>query len=164
MQTFAQVEILNTIATALGAFLIGRLPSKMITSFKLYAGFVFAFWIFSLPWLLVDRAPGNLVLVYWANISVGFGVGIGLVLKAALVMRICPKSIEGFTFALLSSTIYFGNLVVGAKTASAFVERLGGVVPALFTLIPYGLISLVFLYPLLQTINRQVGEPKAAAA
>jgi MFS family permease len=164
MQTFAQVEILNTIATALGAFLIGRLPSKMITSFKLYAGFVLAFWILTLPWLLVDRSPGNLVLVYWANISVGFGVGIGLVLKAALAMRVCPKSIEGFTFALLSSTIYFGNLVVGAKTASAFVERLGGVVPALFTLIPYGLISLVFLYPLLQTINRQVGEPEAAVA
>lgn len=164
MQTFAQVEVLSTIATASGAFLIGRLPSKTITSFKFYAGFVLAFWILTLPRLLVDHSSGNLVLVYCANISVGIGWGIRSFLTAALAMRVCPKSIEGFTFALMGSMIYLGSLVVGAKTASAFVERPGGVVPALFTLIPYGLISLVFLYPLLQTVNCQVGEPEAVAA
>ena len=87
-----------------------------------------------------------------------------IVRLVSLGMRICPKSIEGFTFALMGSMFYLGSLVVGAKTASGFVERLGGVVPALFTLIPYGLISLVILYPLLQTINRQADRPKAVAA
>jgi MFS family permease len=164
MQTFAQVQVLSTIATAAGAFFIGRLPSKTITSFRFYAGYVFAFWILTLPWLLVDHSPGNLVLVYCANILVGIGWGIRSVLIAALAMRICPKSIEGFTFALMGSMFYLGSLVVGAKTASGFVERLGGVVPALFTLIPYGLISLFILYPLLQTINRQADRPKAVAA
>jgi len=164
MQTFALVGVVSATAMAIGAFITGRLPSKTLSSFRVYLGFVIAFWCLTLPWLLVNRSPENLVLVYCAYFSVGFGLGIGGVLILALAMRVCPKSIEGFTFALMMSASNFGGLVVGTKTASAFVEHLGGVVPALFTLVPYGLLSLVFLHPLLRLLNREEQVAASAAA
>lgn len=158
MQTFALVSVLSMIASALGAFLTGRLPSKTLISFRFNLIFVIAFWIFTIPWLLVNRSPEDLALVCFANISVGIGWGVGSVLSKALAMRVCPKSIEGFSFALMMSVSNFGSLVVGTKTASVFVDHLGGVVPAIFTLIPYGLISLVFVYPLLQSLYTEGEE------
>jgi PAT family beta-lactamase induction signal transducer AmpG len=164
MRSFALVEVINTVAAVSGAFLVGRLPSKSMNSFKLYAGYVIGLWVLTLPWLLVARSPDNLTLIYGANITVGIASGVGIVLTSALAMRVCPKSIEGFTFALMSATIYVGSLIVGAKTATAFVAGLGGIIPALFTLIPYGLISLLFLYPLLQALNKPAGEAGADQA
>jgi hypothetical protein len=126
----------------------------LLTSFRLYVLFVIAFWVLTLPWLWVNRSPENLALVALAQVSVGIGWGIGNVLSMVVAMRVCSKWIEGLIFALMMSAGNFGALVIGAKTASAFVARLGGVIPAIFTLIPFGLVSLVFLHPLLRSINQ----------
>ena len=155
LQNYAIVDVFKRIASVCGAILAGWLASKWLTSFRFYVGFIVINWILWLPWLLVNRSPENLTLVTIAIILVGIGVGFGGVLELALAMRLCKRSIEGFTFALLMSVSSFGVLTIGAKTASAFVERLGGVIPAIFTLIPYGLLSLVFLYPLLRLMNRK---------
>ena len=136
------------------------MASKWLTSFKFYVGFLIAIWILWLPWLLVNRSPENITLVTIAIILVGIGQGFGAVLELALAMRLCTRSIEGFTFALMMSVSSFGALAIGAKTASAFVERLDGVIPAIFTLIPYGLISL----PVPAGRQRAAPTPPASAS
>jgi hypothetical protein len=57
----------------------------------------------------------------------------------------------------------FGMIALGPKTVTAFADRWGGIVPAFFVLIPFGLVSLLFLYPMLKSLNRQEIEPSPAA-
>ncbi len=157
MTTYGVLSIIGRGSGVLGALLAGRLPAKWLTSFKFYAGFLMAIWILTAPWLAVNRAPDSLWLIYVGKIARGVVSGMSSVLMAALVMRVCPKSIEGFTFALMSSVMNFSNATVGPKTATAFSDQLG-LIPSIFTLIPYGLLSLVFLYPLLKQLNRSAKE------
>jgi hypothetical protein len=107
--------------------------------------------------LLVYRAPDNLSLIFAALIILNVIQGMGAALILALVMRICPKSIEGFTFALMASVRSFSSDALEPKTVTAFSDQLG-LIPSIFTLLPYGLLSLVFLFPMLKQLNKPVEE------
>jgi len=159
MQTYGLLLFAVLLANAVGAFLVSRLPPKWLTSLKYYAVYLVAFWIMFIPWLAVDRGPENLALIFGSAIPLGFIHGMGMTLTLTLAMRVCPKSIEGFVFAIMMSAISFGNITIGPKTATAFSDRLG-LIPSIFTLIPYGLLSLVFLYPMLKALKK--GEQEAA--
>ena len=163
MQHYALVGVLSSVAGALGAILMGRLPSRWITSFKFYVGYLVVIWVLRLPFVIIYNNPDNLALIYLVTIPIGIVGGAGGVLTIALAMRVCPKSIEGFSFALMMSVINFGAGALGPKTAGALIEPLGGVLPAIYSLIPYGLLSLVFLYPLLKLLNQEQAASPAAA-
>jgi len=156
MRTYGILTAVSTLVSALGALLVGRLPSKWLTSFKFYAVFLLVIWVLATPWLLVNRFPENIPLIYGAQILSGFSAGVHMTLMLALTMRICPKSIEGFTFALLTSVRSLALNAIGPKTATAFSAQLG-LLPSIFTLIPYALVSLVFLYPLLNQMKQGNG-------
>lgn len=158
MTAYGVVVIGASFTGALGAFLVGRLPNRTLLSLKFYTGFVTVYWCTSLIWLLVYRQPDNLPLVYTAGLLGGLFLGAGNALTLALTMRVCPKSIEGFTFALMVSMGSLGAIALGQKTVTVLAEYLGGVLPALFTLIPFGLVSLIFLRFVLNSLTRQVLE------
>jgi MFS family permease len=163
MASYGVVRVVSLISSAIGAFVVGRLPVKAVTSFKFYVVYLALFWCLSLPWLAVDRVPESLAWIYLASIIFHLGLGVGSALSLAMAMRVCPKSIEGFTFALMISLMSFGMIALGPKTVTAFADRWGGIVPAFFVLIPFGLVSLLFLYPMLKSLNRQEIEPSPAA-
>lgn len=153
MRTYGILTAVSTLASALGALLVGRLPSKWLTSFRFYAVFLLVLWVLATPWLLVNRFPENIPLIYGAQIISEFTAGVHMTLLLALTMRICPKTIEGFTFALLTSVRSLALNAIGPKTATAFSAQLG-LLPSIFTLIPYGLLSLAFLYPMLKLLKQ----------
>ena len=164
MSVYGRGAILASLSAAAGAFILGRLPGKSVTSFKFYAVYQVLFWIMSLSWLVVHHDPGNVLKFYsvtgiW---SAFYGLGTGLSL--ALIMRICPKSIEGFSFALMVSVTNLGNSFLGPKTVATLSQASGGILPALFSLIPYGLISLLFLRGLLNALAKRGDEVAPIAA
>jgi hypothetical protein len=55
----------------------------------------------------------------------------------------------------------FGDLTIAPKTITAFMEPLGGLLPAFFSLIPYSILALLCLRPVLSTL-RDGGEPPEA--
>jgi hypothetical protein len=61
--------------------------------------------------------------------------------------------LEGFTFALIAAAGNFGDLTLGTNTVTAFAEPLGGMIPALFVLFLYALISVFFLRPVLKSLT-----------
>lgn len=163
MTTYGIVRVVSLISSALGALLVSRLPGKAITSLKFYAIYLLSFWLLSLPWLAVDRSPQNLGLIYLASILFHLALGMGTALSLALAMRVCPKSIEGFTFALMISLMSVGMIALGPKTVTSFANQLGGLVPAFLVLVLYGLVSLLFLRPLLKTLKQQATESTPGA-
>ncbi len=75
-------------------------------------------------------------------------------------MQFSRKPLEASTFATFAAVTNFGLVTLGPKTVTAFNIRLGGLVPAFFTLIPYSFISLGLLYWLLRSLSNQ-GEREA---
>ena len=132
--------------------MVGRLPAKLLKSFRFYVIYYLLFWGLSVIWLIVNKYPGEISLIYLGSTITGIGLGMGAALTLALVMRVCPPGVEGFTFALMTSLFDFGYNAVGPKTVTYFAPLIGGLIPALFTLIPFGLFSLIFLRLMLKSL------------
>ena len=153
MQIFGLLLFTNTLAAVAGALLGGRLHPKVLLSLRFFTVFLVVCWISILPWLLVHQSPDDLTLIFSARVLMGTLMGFGSVLGLTLMMRLSPRTNEGFMFALLGSAGSLGNNTLESKTVTAFSTRLGGLIPAFFTLIPYGFISLFFLRYLLRTLD-----------
>jgi MFS family permease len=158
MQIFGLLLLTNTLAAVAGALLGGRLHPKILTSFRFFTVFLVVSWISIFPWLLVHQSPDDLTLIFSARVLMGALMGFGSVLGLTLIMRLSPKTNEGFMFALLGSAGGLGSNTLESKTVTAFSTRLGGLIPAFFTLIPYGVISLFFLGYILKTLDSSSPE------
>ncbi len=158
VQYFGLLRLLGALSGVIGAVLMGRIAPKRFLSVKFTAVYLVFFWLAITPWFLVMRAPDNLLLITLAKIIFGFTGGINSVLTLTVAMRACPPSLEGFMFATIVAMGDVGNLTLGPKTVTAFSPVLGGLVPAFFTLIPYGALSVVFMRMVLRGLEKQEGE------
>jgi hypothetical protein len=161
MQFFGVINIIQLVGSALGAALLIRLPSRYLVSLKFFIGYTLAFWILTLPWLWVYQNPDQISLILFARLLFGFGSGVGMGLGLAIAMRLCPKYLEGFMFALMVSAQNFGDLTLAPKTITAFMQPMGGLLPAFFSLIFYSILALLFLGPVLKSL-RAAGEASTA--
>jgi hypothetical protein len=157
MATYGVLSMTGLLSSVLGALLVSKLPARWLISIKFFSLFLAVHWILIIPWLVIYRFPDQLGLIFSARILHSILGGMGSALILALLMRLCPRSIEGFTFALMVSIRNFSGNVLEPKTATIFIDNLG-LIPSIFTLIPYGLLSLAFLYLMLKQLNQPVEE------
>jgi MFS family permease len=162
MSVYAISNFIYRIAGVLGAILVMRVSQRYLNSVRFYAVFVCLLWIAMLPWLLFFYQPDQVWLIYPARILEGIGAGMGGVLLLSIAMRVCPKTLEGFTFALIAAAGNFGDLALGTNTVTAFAEPLGGMIPALFVLFLYALVSIFFLRPVLHALTAQTTALESA--
>ena len=75
-----------------------------------------------------------------------------IVLTYSVVMRVCPKSIEGFMFATLTSSMNIGLYALTPNVIAFFVPRLG-FASSLFTVVPFTMIGLLVLNIILKDLK-----------
>ena len=122
-----------------------------------YAFIAILFWLSILPWFLVGNDAANTLWVYVAQFTYGMGRGMMTVLVYSIVMRICPKSIEGFMFATLTSAMNIGLYTITPKTMAYFTPKLG-LAPSMFSVVPYTIIGLIALSMILTELNKNKGH------
>ncbi|MBN2047322.1 MAG: MFS transporter [Anaerolineaceae bacterium] len=154
MRVFGISNLLQYLGAAAGAALIGGLASKYKDNYKFYWIVSGVFWVSVLPWLLVSAEMKDVFWVYAAQLSFGVGMGFMRVLTYSVVMRVCPKSVEGFMFATLTSAMNIGLYTITPNTI-AFFEPKVGVIGALFTTIPYTVIGLLALGLILSGLKQR---------
>jgi MFS family permease len=164
MQLFGLSNIIQLVGSALGAALVIRIPHRLLMSFKFFTAYTVIFWILILPWLCIHNDPDEMGWIAAARLLFGFGLGVGMGLGLAIAMRLCPKFLEGFMFAVMVSAQNFGDLTIAPKTITAFMETMGGLVPAFFSLVPYSILALLCLRPVLRALQAggAVPAPKPA--
>lgn len=157
MAIYGTANLVHYGAAALGSLLIGRFMAKYKNNQNFYAFIAILFWLSILPWFLVGNDAANTLWVYVAQFTYGMGRGMMTVLVYSIVMRICPKSIEGFMFATLTSAMNIGLYTITPKTMAYFTPKLG-LAPSMFSVVPYTIIGLIALSMILTELNKKGQE------
>lgn len=127
---------------AIGSALFGALLSRHGGKFRFHVLTAVAYWVLSLPWLLVGSG-GSAPLIFGAMFLSGIGYGLVNVIQFTLGMRLCPASIEGFMFCTLLSFANLGEYALGSNVITGLAGFAGGIIPAFYTLVPFSLLGLV---------------------
>jgi MFS family permease len=154
MAVYGSANLVHYAAAALGSALIGPLVSKHKDKPNFYGIVSVFFWLSILPWFLIGNGGDRLFWIYVAQITYGLGRGMMTVLVYSVVMRVCPKSMEGFMFATLTSAMNFGLYTITPKTMAFFAERFG-LAPSMFSVVPYTIIGLVVLKVILKDLKKR---------
>ena len=152
MAIFGVVNLVHYGAAALGAAIIGPFAAKYKDNINFFAIVSIIFWLCILPWFLVGNNSASHFWVYAAQITYGIARGAMIVLTYSVVMRVCPKSIEGFMFATLTSSMNIGLYALTPNVIAFFVPRLG-FTSSLFTVVPFTMIGLLVLNTILKNLN-----------
>ncbi|MFX0061539.1 MAG: MFS transporter [Candidatus Hermodarchaeota archaeon] len=147
--TYGILIFIGSLGTVIGAMGFGIISRKIEVSPRIYWIVTIIAWILVTPWLLVNQAVA-LPYLALANLSLGIARGMITVLTYIIVMKLCPKSIEGFMFATLTSFMNIG-LAVLAPNLVAFFEPYIGMMPALFFLVPFSIVGLLLVPKLLES-------------
>jgi hypothetical protein len=109
--------------------------------------------------LLIHRASG----AYWVAVAVGLGCGLVNCVYANLMLRACPKGLEGAAVTFVTAIVFIAWL--GSDLFGAWLYRRGGFALALWVTTGLSLLML----PILPRIPRPIlagrdGEPLPDAA
>lgn len=154
LAVFGSSNLLHYLATTAGALLLGRFMAKHKNNIKFFILISVLFWLFILPWFLVGTSVENIFWVYVAQFTYGIGRGMMIVLVYSVVMRVCPKTLEGFMFATLTSAMNIGLTAITPNTIAFFTERFG-LAPSIFSTIPYTIIGLIALEFILRDLVKR---------
>ncbi|NSW52088.1 MAG: MFS transporter [Anaerolineae bacterium] len=154
MAVYGTANLVHYGAAALGSAVAGRFIARYKNNPVFYAVVSILFWVSILPWFLVGSSGERMFWVYAAQLTYGIGRGMMTVLVYSVVMRVCPKSLEGFMFATLTSAMNFGLYTITPKTMAFFTERIG-LAPSMFSAVPYTIIGLLALGLILRDLAKQ---------
>ncbi len=166
LQMYGYTNVAAYVAMVGGSILFRKQINKYRRDFRFYAIVSVVCWVLMATWLLVYIDPTNVTYVFIAQFCSGLARGLTAVLTYAVVMMLCPESIEGFMFATLTSFMNIGQATLVPNTITALAPSLGGVVPAFFSAVPYTILGLLFLYVILRGLAKEQAKqtaPEAAA-
>ena len=164
IQLYGFTNLVSYIAMVGGSILFRKQIRKHRHNFKFFAIATVASWVLMASWLLVYWSPENTTLVFVAQFCSGIARGLVSVLTYAVVMMLCPESIEGFMFATLTSLMNVGQASLVPNTITAAAPALGGVIPGFFAVLPYSFLGLFFLYIVLRSFEKEKAAAAAAPA
>jgi len=151
LQLYGWANLFYSMMAAVGSILFGSIAKKHLTNRGFYWVTIVVITLLMIPWLFVTTTSEPL-LIFVAMSTSGMGRGIAVVLIYSVVMRLCPKTIEGFAFATFSSFMNIGDLALGSNII-ALVEPLVGMNVAFFATIPFALIGILAVMPLLRFLE-----------
>lgn len=87
----------------------------------------------------------GIILIIFVQTTLGIARGIVYVTAyAAILMKLCSNSIEGFMFTIFTSAMNFGKIIILPKIIAYFGDSIGiSMIPALFTMAPVMLIGIL---------------------
>ena len=138
---YGVLVLITNIGAGVGAFVYGNLSSKIKNkkTYFILSGVVI--WILILPMISL-LFTSSIIVIFIAKAFSGAAMGITIVVAQSLAQKECPRSIEGFYFATLTSFMNIGQVMVGPMIVGFFSGSLG-LIQSVFTLIPITAIAIV---------------------
>ena len=139
---YGYVAFWFSIFAAIGAGVTGHIADK-ISIQSLVKVISIIYWILIIPCIWIK--PGtDIYLIYITTVAMGLGWGALRIPIYKISMDLCPKEIEGFMYSVYMSILNIGELVIAIQIIGIFTGFMN-VTLAFFTLIPFTLMSFVFL-------------------
>ncbi len=147
MQAFGFASLLGLLGTMVGSLTMGRIYKTLGFKLKTIIIVTGIFLIFTTTWFVFELFPDNVWLYTLCTFLRNIGNGMMIVTTYTVIMRVCKPSIEGFMFALMTSVMNIGQLLISPKVLGATLPKLGITVSLL--ILSLSVIFAVFLISLI---------------
>ena len=147
MQAYGIASLIALLGTMTGAIVMGRIYKARGFKMRTIVIVTGVFLVLTASWFLFELFPDNVPLFALCNFLRNIGNGMMVVTLYTIIMRICKPSIEGFMFALMTSVMNIGQILISPKVLGATLPKLG-ITVSLFVL-SLAVILAVFLISLI---------------
>jgi len=125
MQMYGVASLLGLLGTMAGAIIMGRIYKTRGFKMRTIVIVTGAFLLLTATWFLFELFPDNVWLYALCTFLRNIGNGMMVVTTYTIVMRVSKPSIEGFMFALMTSVMNIGQIVISPKVLGAILPKLG---------------------------------------
>jgi predicted MFS family arabinose efflux permease len=154
LKWYGIASTIGTLGIMIGAMAGGTLFRRYKFTLRAVGIFTGVFILLNLPYLLFEANPDNVYLYTTAAFLRNIGYGIMVITTYTIVMRVSMPSVEGFSFALMTSVMNIGTAVISAKILGAILPKMG-ITPSLLILSLAVVVAVVF-YGL---IHKELDDP-----
>ena len=146
---------IGMLGTMVGALSGGALFKRFKFNLRVVGILTSVFILLNLPFFLFEANPNSVVWYTIATFLRNLGYGLMVVTTYTIIMRVSLPSVEGFTFALMTSVMNIGQLVISPQILGATMPVIG-ITPALL-LLSLAVILAVGFYTL---VHREIDDPE----
>lgn len=143
LQWYGIATLVGMLGIMTGALLGGRLYRSMKFNLRAVGILTAVFVLLNLPFFLFEANPNSVPIYTLVTFIRNIGYGLMVTTTYTIVMRVAMPSMEGFTFALMTSVMNIGQLLISPKVLGATMPRLG-ITPSLLILSLTTVIAVVF--------------------
>jgi predicted MFS family arabinose efflux permease len=154
LKWYGIASTIGTLGTMIGAMSGGALFRRFKFTLRAVGLFTGIFILLNLPFLLFEANPDNVAIYTVVTFLRNIGFGIMVITTYTIVMRVSMPSVEGFSFALMTSVMNIGTAVISAKLLGAFLPKLG-ITPSLLVVSLAAVVAVGF-YAL---IHKELDDP-----
>jgi MFS transporter, PAT family, beta-lactamase induction signal transducer AmpG len=133
LQGYGLASLIGMLGTMIGALSGGWLYKKLKFTLRGVGILTGIFVLSNLPFFLFEANHNSVVLYTLATFLRNLGYGLMVITTYTIIMRVSLPSVEGFTFALMTSVMNVGQLFIAPKVLGATLPKLG-ITPSLLLL------------------------------
>jgi predicted MFS family arabinose efflux permease len=125
LQAYGIASSLGLVGTITGSMLMGRIYKTAGFKMKTIVIVTIAFIVLTASWFLFELNPDNVWLYSLCTFLRNIGNGMMIVTLYTVVMRVSTASIEGFMFAIMTSVMNVGQIIISPKTLGYTLPKVG---------------------------------------
>lgn len=162
LQGYGIASLLAMVGTMLGAVAGGWVYRTYKFTLR-SVGIATAIFVASnLPFFLFEANPGSVGLYTIAMFLRNAGTGLMVITTYTIIMRVSMPSMEGFSFALMTSVMNIGQLFLSPKVLGATLPVLG-ITPALLALSLAAVVAILFYALVHKDLDDKTGAEAVTA-
>jgi predicted MFS family arabinose efflux permease len=159
MRVYGIASLLGLLGTMVGSLIIGRIYKKLGFKMRTIIIVTGIFLALTALWFVFELNPDNVWLYTLCTFLRNIGNGMMVVTTYTIIMKVAKPSIEGFIFALMTSVMNIGQILISPKTLGATLPKLGITVSLLILSM-----AVVLAVVLINVILKELDQETAAKA
>lgn len=125
MQAYGIASLLGLLGTMVGALIIGRIYKKLGFTIRTVIIVTGIFLVLTAFWFVFELNPDNVWVYTLCTFLRNIGNGMMVVTTYTIIMKVAKPSIEGFIFALMTSVMNIGQILISPKVLGATLPKMG---------------------------------------
>jgi MFS family permease len=154
LQAFGVASMVGLIGTMLGSIIMGRVYKSLGFKMRTIVIVTIVFLLLTAFWFVFELNPDNVWLYTLCTFLRNIGNGMMVVTTYTIIMKIAKPSIEGFMFAVMTSVMNVGQILISPKTLGATLPSLGITVSLLILSVSV-VIAVFFISLILKELEKQ---------
>lgn len=156
LQAYGLASSIGLMGTIVGSILMGRIYKATGFKMKTIVIITIIFILLTALWFLFELNPDNVWLYTLCTFLRNIGNGMMIVTLYTVVMRVSTASIEGFMFAIMTSVMNIGQIIISPQTLGFTLPRVG--ITASLLILSVSVVIAVFL---IGVLLRELEKPPA---